>query len=248
MSPSATGVDRLVVSCEHGGNRVPRRYAAWFLGGEAALGSHRGYDPGALALARRLARAAGAPLHYATTTRLLVELNRSVTHRDLFSPFVAGASREEKERIIRRYYRPYRDRITKRIAGSAARGLRTLHVGVHSFTPVWEGREREIDVALLYDPARPLERAVCGRWLAALRDSAPDLRLRRNAPYRGTDDGLTTHLRRTFAPDVYLGVELEVSQELLAPGARARRRVSRVVEESLRRVLAGEVGEEEGKL
>jgi hypothetical protein len=38
---------RLLVSCEHGGNRVPARYVALFEGAADVLATHRGYDLGA---------------------------------------------------------------------------------------------------------------------------------------------------------------------------------------------------------
>jgi hypothetical protein len=36
--------------------------------------------------------------------------------------------------------------------------------------------------------------------------------VRRNYPYRGWSDGLTTALRRRFAERAYVGIELEVNQ------------------------------------
>ena len=44
-----------LVTCEHGGNDIPPRYAPLFRGRRALLASHRGYDPGALVTARALA-------------------------------------------------------------------------------------------------------------------------------------------------------------------------------------------------
>ena len=57
-----------LVTCEHGGNRIPAPYAALFRGHEAILQSHRGYDPGAAALARALAAACAASLVLASVT------------------------------------------------------------------------------------------------------------------------------------------------------------------------------------
>ena len=70
--------DRYLVTCEHGGNDVPPRYRYLFEGIEHLLDTHEGYDPGALALAETLANTLAAPLVASTTTRLLVELNRSL--------------------------------------------------------------------------------------------------------------------------------------------------------------------------
>jgi predicted N-formylglutamate amidohydrolase len=201
----------LILSCEHGGNRIPPRYAALFRGAKRALESHRGYDPGSLELARLMARQLRAPLVYSTVSRLLIELNRSPGHPRLFSEFSRPLDPAAREELVQRYYLPYRRRVTALVEEALRRGGRVLHVGVHTFTPDFEGVRRTADVALLYDPARRFERNVADRWLAALRRLRPDLELRRNYPYRGTSDGLTTILRRHFGPR-YAGIELEVNQ------------------------------------
>ena len=77
--------DRLFVTCEHAGNVVPQEYAHLFVGHEHLLPTHRGWDPGALLLAREMAERFGAPLYYDETTRLLADLNRSVGTPDLHS-------------------------------------------------------------------------------------------------------------------------------------------------------------------
>ena len=77
---------RILISCEHGGNRAPPPYRALFAGEEGRLATHRGYDIGILPFARVLARELAAPLHAATVTRLLVDLNRSQRSPSLFSP------------------------------------------------------------------------------------------------------------------------------------------------------------------
>jgi predicted N-formylglutamate amidohydrolase len=94
---------------------------------------------------------------------------------------------------------------------------------VHSFTPRWKGRVRAVDVGLLHDPARAIERELVERWLDALRRAQPALRLRRNRPYLGTTDGLTTALRGRLDARRYAGIELEVSQRItLGPPQRWR--------------------------
>ena len=48
---------------------------------------------------------------------------------------------------------------------------------------------------------------------AVLQQVFPSLVVRRNYPYLGTADGLTTCLRKRFAPRAYLGIELEINQK-----------------------------------
>lgn len=222
---SARRPEALLLTCEHGGSRVPRALRPLFAGPGARRqrAGHRGVDRGALRLARHLARALRAPLRAATTTRLVVDLNRSPRHPRVLGPRLRTLPRRAREAVLARHHRPHREAVRRAVSARARRGGRTLHVAVHSFTPVLAGRRRRMDVGLLYDPARPAERALCARWKALLEESAPELRVRRNAPYRGTSDGLPTALRAAFPARHYLGVELEVSQALLADPRRARR-------------------------
>lgn len=210
-----------MLSCEHGGNDVPAAYAALFEGHEALLAGHRGWDPGTLELAQQMASELGAPLHASTTTRLLVDLNRSTGHREQFSALVARLPRSEHEAILAAYYRPHRDAIERDIADRIAAGQRIVHVALHSFVPVLGGRVRHADVACLYDPKRVGEASLTQRWLAALAARQGRLALRRNYPYRGNSDGLTKHLRERFDARDYVGIELEVNQRFVDQGGPA---------------------------
>lgn len=211
----------LVLSCEHGGREVPAAYVALFEGHEALLASHRGWDPGTLELAQQMASEFGAPLYASTTTRLLVDLNRSIGHRELFSALVARLSRAELASIVDAHYRPHRDAVENDIAGRIAAGQRIVHVALHSFVPVLGGRVRHADVACLYDPKRVGEASLTQRWLAALGRRQGRLALRRNYPYRGNSDGLTKHLRERFDARDYVGIELEVNQRFVEQGGEA---------------------------
>ena len=210
LPPRAT---RLIITCEHGGNDVPARYRALFAAGAEVLETHRGYDPGALTLARDFARSLHAPLVHSTTSRLLIELNRSPRHRQLFSEFSRGLGHDERERVLERYYRPYRSRVGALVADAIAHRLDALHVSSHSFTPELHGEVRRADVGLLYDPARRAERDLCRAWQDAIRRADAGLTVRRNYPYRGTADGLTTYLRTLHADPRYAGIEIEINQK-----------------------------------
>ncbi len=217
---SASG-DRLLLTCEHGGYRIPRAYAGLFRGADRLLASHRGWDPGALALARLLARRLRRPLLATTWSRLFVEANRAPTNPRMWSRFTAALPRDERERILARWWRPHRQAVEDAVAAAAARGHRVVHVAVHSFTPELDGEVRNADVGLLYDSRRRSEAELCRHWAAILRHFVPGLRLRCNYPYRGSTDGLTTWLRRRHPEARYLGVELEINQALVgAPGWR----------------------------
>ncbi len=229
---------RLVLSCEHGGNRVPGRYRGLFAGAAPVLASHRGWDPGALKLAEHLSRRFGAPLHASRVTRLLVELNRSPGHPRVFSEYSRVLGLDERRRLLARHYLPHREALRAAVDEQVRSGRRVLHLAVHTFTPVLGAEVRRADVGLLYDPGRPGEVELSRRWQRALRAREPGLRVRRNYPYRGTADGVTTWLRREFPADRYLGVELEVNQRFPAAGGAEWGRLRERVADALRDALA----------
>lgn len=189
-----------------------------------------------------LADALHVPLHVATTTRLLIDLNRSIGHPQLFSEVTRSLPKRWREEITDRYYRPHRDAVEAAVAQYIAAGDRVLHIASHSFTPVLNGRKRLADVAWLYDPRRMGERAFAGVWKRCLRRRLPGLRLRRNYPYRGRGDGLTAVLRERYPDEVYLGIELEVNQRFVARGGTAWIELRSAVAASLVQALAATPG------
>ncbi|HYC47516.1 MAG TPA: N-formylglutamate amidohydrolase [Burkholderiales bacterium] len=204
---------KVIITCEHGGNRIPAKYRPLFRKHRALLESHRGYDPGALALARDFAAALDAELVYSTTSRLLVELNRSRHHPRLFSEVSRDLPGDERQRVLERYYEPYRSWVDEQVRQATSGGGSIVHLSCHSFTPRLHGVERRTDVGLLYDPGRSGELRLCLAWQRALSAAAPKLKVRRNYPYRGYNDGVTTSLRRRYGDALYAGVELEVNQK-----------------------------------
>ena len=225
----------VIVTCEHGGNSLPHRYRE--LISRKTLDSHRGYDPGALALARDFANALGAKLYYGTTSRLLIELNRTLDHPQLFSRYALLLPAAERKELIRRFYLPYWRAIEAHAASALRRGGEVLHISSHSFTPRMAGVRRTADVGLLFDPRHELEAAFCRIWYRALRNGAPRLRVRNNYPYKGTGNGLTSALREKFASRPYLGVQLEVNQRFARAGGRRWREVRGMLTRSLVRAV-----------
>jgi len=100
---------------------------------------------------------------------------------------------------------------------------------------VLDGEVRNAEVGLLYDSRRKSEGALCRRWGTLLHTLDPELRVRRNYPYSGRSDGLTTALRRQHAESRYVGIELELNQALV--GSKGWRRFQGNVATSLRELL-----------
>lgn len=97
------------MTCEHGGNAVPRDYRHLFADetARAALRSHRGWDPGALRVGRALARGLEAPYLATEVTRLLVDVNRTSERAGLFSEFSRELPADHRAEILRRYHTPH---------------------------------------------------------------------------------------------------------------------------------------------
>lgn len=227
------GGPALLLTCEHGGNRVPAALRARFAGAEDVLDSHRGYDHGALELARYLRRRLGAPLVAATVTRLVVDLNRSPHHPYVVSEYTRDLPRQA---LLESYWRPHREAVR---AALEELPRPWVHVAVHSFDPIVDGRERRADVGVLYDPGRPWELELAGRWTKALRRRLPQLVIRRNHPFRGVSDGLTTALRRELPDRAYAGLEFEVCKRVLRGDPEGWRDLKAAVAETLAEVFGG---------
>jgi predicted N-formylglutamate amidohydrolase len=230
-------IDALVLACEHASKRVPSRYRPLFRRREALLDSHRGWDPGALELARALARRFGAPLFRGVVTRLLVDLNRSFQSPTLFSEYALRLEEKERLALLARYWEPYRHAVRHCIEAELAHGRVVLHFSLHSFTPKLRGEARRTDVGLLFDPARPAEERFCRALRGALRQELPELKIDMNEPYSGVSDGLTTTLRAEFPRGHYLGIEFEVNQRFARGDGARWRLLQRQIGQALGRVI-----------
>lgn len=227
---------KLLLTCEHGGNEVPIAYQSLFQGHQEVLKSHAGYDIGALELFKELEPLADISF-YSETSRLLVELNRSLHHKKLFSDFTRDLSDGDKNFILKNYYYPYRDKVEQLVHDFVMAGRRVLHISVHSFTPVLNGEERQADIGLLYDPKRKGEQNFCREWGKALIKQAPNLLVRNNYPYLGIADGFPTYLRKRFKDEEYLGIELEVNQKFPQGDEKQWHSLIKAIKESLAEAL-----------
>jgi predicted N-formylglutamate amidohydrolase len=240
LNTSAEGasIHSFIITCEHGGNRIPAPYDSLFRDEQVLLDSHRGYDPGALLMAQELAAAFDGKLVTSTVSRLLVDLNRSIGHPTLFSPTTRRLPPPVREQILAQYYRPYREQVERLVAQAVSEGQRVIHISSHSFTPELDGKVRHAEVGLLYHPARQGEVELCAQWQACLAEIAPGVRVRRNYPYAGKGDGLTAHLRLRFAASDYIGIELEINQGLLQSAAVQWTALRSLLMDSLRTACA----------
>lgn len=204
--------EHLLISCEHGGNEIPYSLKQKVKIPVKILNSHRGLDIGALEIAQSLGRKFKIPVHTNLMSRLIIEYNRSLHHPKLFSEYTKALDVKTKENLIKEYV-AYRDKILK------AWKPRTLHLSIHSFTPVMNGEVRNCDFGILYDPAREKEKAFARELKIKL--NGKGIKARLNYPYLGKSDGLTTYLRKHLGKS-YAGLELEFNQNLVFNTAKVK--------------------------
>ena len=227
----------LIFTCEHGGNNVPKEYKLLFSKKQRILDTHRGYDPGALILAKALSKAFHAPLFYSTTTRLLVDLNRSITNKSLYSEITKNLSEADGDKLLNAYYYPYRSQVESFIKEQIDNKQAVLHLSIHTFTPLLGTIERKTDIGLLYDPKRQEEKTFCQQWRKEMSDDETTYRIRMNYPYKGNSDGLTTHLRSMYSENKYLGIELEVNQKYPLSQRDSWQHLQRIIIQGLKQAL-----------
>lgn len=221
----------VILSCEHAGNEVPDNLRYLFAKEQEVLNTHQGWDIGAWNLAQFLSKKLNIDLYGCHTTRLLIEANRSLDSTHLFSKYSSVLSDPEKETLIQKIYYPYRNKIEDLIARSTNP---VLHLSIHSFTPIWNGVERAVDIGILFDPQRTLETNYCQQLKLALEEKLPNQSIKLNEPYKGTDDGFTTWLRKRYANKVYAGIELEVNQKYASHHTSIKQEIVEAIETSLK--------------
>ncbi|WP_290742779.1 N-formylglutamate amidohydrolase [Fibrobacter sp. UBA4309] len=215
---------KLMLTCEHASNRLPASFKKAIPAD--VLKTHRAYDIGACAVFRKLIRFAKPEFHCeGKFSRLFVDLNRTITNKSAFSEYHEAldvcdkAAAEKAKAQATAYWMEYRDTIEKFVDSALKPKTRTaksepsvVHLGIHSFTPELNGKVRNADIGILYDPARPQERAYAQVIKAEIKRLYPAMKVRFNYPYKGTSDGLTTTLRKKFGPR-YVGIEIEINQK-----------------------------------
>lgn len=230
-----TGRSPIMLVVEHAGRRIPK--ALGTLGLAAGdLDRHIAWDIGAEGLARRLSERLDAPLVLQRYSRLVYDCNRppeapgAMPEMSESTPIPGNRNLTAAERAARTeaLYRPFHAAVARLLD---ARGCSSVLVTVHSFTRVYKGVCRRLDLGILHDSdARFADR------LLAL-EAGSDLTVRRNEPY-GPRDGVTHTLLLHALPRGLRNVMLEVRNDLIAD-APGQQRLAEHLARSLGQAVAG---------
>ena len=216
-NPRAAG--QVVLVCEHASNVIPAEFQGLGLS-EDLQKAHIAWDPGALPVARHLADLLDAPLVSGGLSRLLYDCNRppeapdAVPARSEIYDIPGNRDLDEAAREVRvqGIYRPFRARLAETVSGAGQPVL----VTIHSFTPVYKGVPRAVQIGILHDDDSRLADA-----LLRLAPHHTALKIARNDPY-GPAEGVTHTLRAHALPEGLMNVMIEIRNDLITTGADQR--------------------------
>jgi hypothetical protein len=196
----------IVLSCEHAGNQVPLRYRS-LITNEEVLASMEGWDMGALDIALSLSEAINAPCFAHNTTRLLVDVDRSLTDLKLFSIHSATLGDEDKQHILDRYYFPYRLRVENSIASLAKP---VFHLSIHTF----QSQESVPSIQIRWSGQSQVEHPDINEFLNKLSGVSSPVKFYFETATK-EDGSLIDYLHNRFASEDYIGLTMKFDQRLL---------------------------------
>ena len=208
--------DDYLVICDHASNRIPKKYNNLELK-EETIKSHRAYDIGASDVALELSSKLNCSLIMANFSRLLIDPNRGLDDPTLIPKLSEnieikgnynikfnneGISKSER---INNFYLPYHETIKKFILERLKKRKIPKILSIHSFTPIWKGRKREVDIGVLWDKDN--------RLASIFLKSFKEVNIGNNKPYNGRlmNDTLYQHGTMNGLPHVLI----EIRQDLL---------------------------------
>ena len=217
-NPAGAGV--FLIVCEHASNFIPESFDGLGLD-DAALESHIAWDPGAMAVAETMSSLLDAPLVAQRFSRLLYDCNRPPSSESAVPemseiyrvPGNAGLSAADRQARVDRFYTPFHDTLAACIDRRINAGSEPVIVTVHSFTPVYKGARRAVELGILHDTDTRLADALIETTKAGI-----DLVIRRNEPYNASDGVAHTLVEHGISRGL-LNVMLEIRNDLIADAA-----------------------------
>jgi predicted N-formylglutamate amidohydrolase len=208
-----SGTSPYVVICEHASNRLPVSLGKLGMQ-DVDLERHIAWDIGAAGTARLLAKHLDAPLVLQNYSRLAYDCNRPPEAEgampelsEIFTiPGNIKLSPQQKLSRITELYRPFMDGLAALLDRRAAHGQRTIPISIHSFTRNYKGRERSVELGLLFDR---------DAWLANLLvKSFAGVNTQLNEPY-GPKDGVMHLMNAHAAPRGLQHLMIEIRNDLI---------------------------------
>jgi predicted N-formylglutamate amidohydrolase len=244
LERNAAGRSPFLFTADHYGRLIPKRLGD--LGLPASeLERHIALDIGIAGVAEQLADHLGAHLIAQRYSRLVIDCNRPphvASSIPLISDATAipgneGLSRQAAEARRREIFDPYHRAIREAIDRRLSKGMPTVLVALHSFTPEYAGIKRPWHIGALYHRDTTLPPLL----LQALRAEG-DLAVGDNKPYAVSDETDYTIPLHGEARGV-INTGIEIRQDLITDEAGQQQwaeRLARVLSEIEMRLRAEE--------
>lgn len=217
---NAHGQAAAVLVCEHASRFIPAALNGLELDDVAAR-SHAAWDIGALDLAIELMGALDAPLVHARVSRLVYDCNRPPERWDSMPqvsevfdvPGNRNLSEAQRAGRVREIYKPFRDLLSETL--DSCTEPPTL-ITLHSFTPVYKGKRRDVELGILHDRDDRAARVMLKNT------GGSGLKTALNEPYAAVD-GVTHTLREHGVRRGIPNVMIEVRNDLIDTPAGVNR-------------------------
>ena len=229
----------VLLLCDHANHAIPRVLGDLGVPRETVERLHIGWDIGAAAVTRLLAKRLHATALFTNYSRLLIDINRhpgDPTSILAESDGVAvPANRDlpdhEAEQRLETFFWPYHHAITQSLATLMRHGPPPAVVSIHSFTEVFQGLRRPWELGFLWNHDPRLV-APLFRWFE---HQHPQLTIGDNQPYSGREVGFTLehHAGAAGLPNVCI----EIRQDLIGDQA-GQQHWADIVGEALEAVLS----------
>jgi predicted N-formylglutamate amidohydrolase len=215
------GRSDFLLTADHAGRAIPRGLGRLGLA-DNELDRHIAWDIGIAGVTERLSGALDAKAVMQTYSRLVIDCNRdpsvasSIPEMSEATEIPGNLGLSDEAHTARRLeiFEPYHARIRALLDARQAAARRTVFVAMHSFTPVFKGESRAMQVGVLYNR----DARLAAIMLDLLRAEG-DLVVGDNAPYAVsdvTDYGVPVHAEGRGLPHV----EIEIRQDLIATEMR----------------------------
>ena len=211
-----------VFSCEHASNYMGNIELTQ---AEAQIiDSHWGWDIGIADLTKALVVETQSLGVFSTYSRLLLDTNRSLNSNTLIvteaekTPlsFNQGLTPADHQNRIETLHKGYHEVLNQSLCHGIAHGAH-LFLSMHSFTPVFDGHHREVEIGVLFDRYDDLAQLAC-QTLGKLGYAS-----KLNEPYSGLTGELMYAATRHGGDCQIPYLEFEVRQDLIDSTAKRAR-------------------------
>jgi predicted N-formylglutamate amidohydrolase len=226
-----------LIICDHASKYVPTKYKGLGLDNNT-LNTHIAYDIGVKEVATLIAKSLKCPLIMSNFSRLLIDANRGIDDPTLIMKISDGkiihgnkdisflVDCKEKKQRINFYYNIYHNKISEIIERLEKKKKNPAIISIHSFTPIFAGNKREIELGILWDSDNRLPDI----FFDYLNKNHKDINVGNNKPYSGRMKNDTLHRHGT--KQGLANILIEIRQDLIYDSI-GQKKISKIIAQPL---------------